>query len=541
MPIAPSPPRILVVDDNPADRALIASLLGPKYVVTTAADAKDGLKTYREERPDCVLLDHHLPGLAGLDVLASFAQQGAVVVMLTGVGTDALAAEAFKRGARDYVLKNGLNRNMLDRIVSRELERRRLELELQATQERFDEVAARIPEILWMRALDGQFLYLSPAFEQIWGVTREQMTPTVWTKSLHPEDAAAEAEAVARAQSGREYEIEFRIVRPNGEVRYIKNRGYPIFEAGALVRFGGVARDVTDDLRLQAELRLAQKLEAIGQLAAGIAHEINTPAQYVGDNVAFVASGFGDLLPVLKEFSNVLANGGIAAPADAERLRSLVKLADIDYLLDEIPAAIAQAAAGMKQITKIVLAMKEFSHPADDLTPTDLNHIITNTVTVARNAWKYVADVKFDLADELPLVVCLPSQINQVVMNLVVNAADAIGEVVAGSDAKGAIMIRTRLEAESALIEIEDTGCGMPQAVLERIFDPFFTTKAPGKGTGQGLAIARRIVVDHHHGTLRVASVAGKGTTFSIRIPLAAPAAALSTHAAPSTSEVDAA
>jgi PAS domain S-box-containing protein len=514
-----SPPKVLVVDDNPVDRELIASLLAAKYTVVCAADATAGLEAFRTERPDCVLLDHHMPGLAGLDALVQFVRAGAMVVMLTGANTDDLAAHAFKRGARDYVLKTALNRNALDRIVARELERRRLELDLQATQQRFDEVAARIPEVLWMRGLDGEFLYLSPAFEQIWGVPRAQMTPESWVNALHAEDKEAERKAVEQIRAGREYEGEFRIVRPDGAERHIKNRGYPIFENGELVRFGGVARDVTEEMRLQAELRLAQKLEAIGQLAAGIAHEINTPAQYVGDNVAFLADGFRDLLPVLHGFNDALGNGNIAAPA-AERLHGLAKTADLPYLLAEIPAAIEQAGAGMKQITKIVRAMKEFSHPDDEMTLTDLNHIIANTVTVARNAWKYVAEVVFDFAQDLPPVVCLPSEINQVVMNLVVNAADAIGDVVAGTDRKGEIRIRTRKDELFALIEIEDSGCGIPQRMIERIFDPFFTTKAPGKGTGQGLAIARRIVVDHHHGVLRVTSEVGKGTRFSIRIPI---------------------
>jgi PAS domain S-box-containing protein len=514
-----SPPKILLVDDNPVDRELTASLLASKYTVLCAENATLGLEVFRGERPDCVLLDHHMPGLEGLDALVQFVKAGAVVIMLTGSGTDRLAAEAFKRGARDYVLKTGLNRNALDRIISRELERRRLELDLHATQRRFDEVASRIPEVLWMRSLEGEFLYLSPAFEQIWGISRTQMTVESWVNALHPEDRTAECKSVEKVRSGREYEMEFRIVRPDGAERYIKNRGYPIFENGELVRFGGVARDVTEEMRMQSELRLAQKLEAIGQLAAGIAHEINTPAQYVGDNVAFLADGFRDLLPVLRAFQAALESGSISA-AGIEDLRAVAKTADVPYLLDEIPAALEQAGTGMQQITKIVRAMKEFSHPDDEMTPTDLNHIIANTVTVARNAWKYVAEVKFELAEDLPQVVCLPSEINQVVMNLVVNAADAIADVVAGTERKGEIRIRTRADGTFVSIEIEDTGCGIPQRTIERIFDPFFTTKAPGKGTGQGLAISRRIVVDHHQGTLRVTSEVGKGTRFAIRLPL---------------------
>lgn len=514
--------KILVIDDNKVDRDLIAALLGAKYTLRFAPDAESGLDLYCIERPDCVLLDHHLPGVAGLDALASFVDEGAVVIMLTGGGSDDLAAESFKRGARDYVLKSGLNRHMLERIISRELERRRLELDLQSTQQRFNEVAARISEVLWIRGLDAEFLYLSPAFERVWGVPARNMTALMWAESLHPDDRAeVQAAVLEKIRAGAEYEGRFRIIRPNGEIRHIHNHGYPIFDGNTLARFGGIARDVTDEIRMLTELRLAQKLEAIGQLAAGVSHEINTPAQYVGDNLAFLGDGIADLLPLLGALKEQLESGADAmSAARLDALRRLADKADLDYLAAEIPAAIEQAGAGIGQIKQIVQGMKEFSHPGDEMTAADLNNTIRNTVTVARNEWKYVADMELDLDEALPSVVCLPSEINQVIMNLVVNAAHAIGDVVAKAGTKGCIRISTRRDGGHAVIGIEDTGCGMPAAVLGRIFEPFFTTKARGKGTGQGLAISHRIVVDHHGGSISAASEVGKGTRFTIRLPV---------------------
>jgi PAS domain S-box-containing protein len=513
--------KVLLVDDDAADRELITRMLVPDAVVIEASNAAAGIALYRSEQPDCVLLDHHMPGTAGLEALATFVRERALVIMVTGGGKDDIAAEAFKRGARDYILKRALTEPILWRVINRELERRRLELELHESRERFDEIAARIPEVLWVRALDGEFLYLSPSFEQIWGRPRESMTPAIWSACLHPDDRATEELAQASRVNGGEYDIVFRIVRPDGQVRTISNRGYPILEHGKLARIGGIARDVTDETRMQQQLRLAQKLEAIGQLAAGVAHEINTPAQYVSDNITFLANGLRDLLPLLNACASAMQPG---AAVSAEELGSLAKAADLDYLLEEMPDAIEQSGAGIAQIKKIVQAMKEFSHPSDELQLVNLNRSIESTVTVAKNEWKYVAEVSLDLAEDLPLVACHPSEINQVVLNIVVNAAHAIGDVVGGQNGgKGRIAIATRAKGDDVIVTIEDTGGGIPDSIRDKIFDPFFTTKSVGKGTGQGLAIAHRIVVEHHEGSIGFESEVGKGTRFIIRLPIQGP------------------
>ena len=394
--MAKSARKVLVVDDNPVDRDLVATYLDRQYTVLRAETAEAGLELFRTERPDCVLLDHNLPGTAGLDAIKSYMAEGAVVVMLTGGGDDALSAEAFKRGARDYVLKTGLTRAVLERIVTREIERRQLELELREAQER---------------------------------------------------------------------------------------------------------------------LQLAEKLEAIGQLAAGVAHEINTPAQYVGDNITFLSTALRDLEPALVAFKRLARDGN-------DELRAIAAAADVDYLLGEIPVAIESAAAGIKQIKNIVNAMKEFSHPGEELQQVDLNHAVETTVTVARNEWKYVAEVALDLAQDLPLVRCFPSQVNQVLLNLVVNAAHAVAERVADGLEKGRIRVSTRHAGAHVTITVEDDGIGIPKAIRNRIFDPFFTTKDPGKGTGQGLAIVHRIVVEHHAGDIRVESEPGRGAKFEVTLPV---------------------
>ena len=274
---------------------------------------------------------------------------------------------------------------------------------------------------------------------------------------------------------------------------------------------------------MELQLRQAQKLESIGQLAAGIAHEINTPTQYIGDNTRFLADAFKELKPLLTLSEQLVTAPLESQPGLLEELRSAAKGADCAYLCGEIPQAIQQSIEGVERVTRIVQAMKEFSHPSGaEKSLVDLNHAIEVTIAVSRNEWKYVADMETDFAPGLPLVPCLPGEFNQVILNLVVNAAHTIAEVVGKSSTKGRISISTRLEKDWVEVRVKDTGKGIPETVRPHIFEPFFTTKGVGKGTGQGLAIVRSVIVKKHGGTIHFETEVGQGTTFVIRLPLAA-------------------
>lgn len=284
-----------------------------------------------------------------------------------------------------------------------------------------------------------------------------------------------------------------------------------------------IGSDVTERNALEMQLRLAQKLGSVGQLAAGIAHEINTPIQYIGDNVHFLEDAFQDLMRLLASYGWLLAaakDNTLSREAVLD-VTATVEHTDADYLLEEIPKAIEQAIEGVTRVSGIVSAMKEFSHPdAKEKSLLDLNHAIANTIMVARNEWKYVADVETEFDPSLPQISCQPGEFNQVILNLVVNAAHAVAEVVGkGGLEKGKIRVQTRNCEKWAEIRIEDTGTGIPEKIRDRIFDPFFTTKEIGKGTGQGLAIARSVVVDKHGGSIHFETEEGKGTTFIVRLP----------------------
>ena len=295
-------------------------------------------------------------------------------------------------------------------------------------------------------------------------------------------------------------------------------------EDGKIIRYEGMSEDVTERNILRDKLLRAQKLESVGQLAAGIAHEINTPAQFIGDNVRFLKDTFADLSRLLKEHEALLSHieQGTHDAESVRRVRELTQELDAAYLVEEIPGAIEQTLEGVSRVSVLVTAMKEFSHPGKkDKTALDLNHAIQTTLTVCRNEWKYVAEVETDFDATLPPISCLPGEFNQVILNIVVNAAHAIETAKVGdSSRKGLISITTRMLNDSAEIRIKDNGCGMPESVCSRIFDPFFTTKEIGRGTGQGLAISRSVIVDKHDGSLDVETVEGVGTMFIIRLPL---------------------
>jgi signal transduction histidine kinase len=280
--------------------------------------------------------------------------------------------------------------------------------------------------------------------------------------------------------------------------------------------------EVEQRARMEIELRQAQKLESVGRLAAGVAHEINTPIQFINDNVQFVREAMDDLFFLIEKLGQVQHRviAGEPAQADAAAASAAIESADLPYLIEHLPAALDSAVAGLERVKTIVRSMREFAHPdAKAMEPADLNRAVESTLMVACNEYKYVAELETELG-EIPPVWCHVGELNQVVLNLVVNAAHAIGEMVAGTTHKGLIRVTTQREGDHAVIAISDTGTGIPDSIRDRIFDPFFTTKEVGRGTGQGLALARAVVVEKHHGELRVESTVGAGSTFFIRLPI---------------------
>ena len=337
--------------------------------------------------------------------------------------------------------------------------------------------------------------------------------------------AVAEMRIIARREAA--------LARSTGDIeREVQKRTAELAAANASLQVEMKAR-----LQVETDLRQAHKLESVGRLAAGVAHEINTPVQFVSDSVHFLRDATTDLMTTIGHLREVEASvlNGTPSLEAAEAAAYAAETADLPYLVEHMPKAIDRALDGLERVATIVRSMKEFAHPdAVEMAPVDLNRAIESTLVIARNEYKYVADVETTFA-VLPPVRCHAGDINQAVLNVVVNAAHAIADVVAGTPERGRITVQTALEGDdTVVVTVTDTGGGIPEEIRDRVFDPFFTTKEVGRGTGQGLAIARAIVVDRHRGELTLDSMVGRGTTCHIRLPLlGAPSVAASSPAVP--------
>ena len=426
-----------------------------------------------------------------------------------------------------------------------ERERERLDVfvqertsELSASVERYRTLVEGTHAIPWeMDARTLTLSYISPQVTRTLGVEPISFIQgrALW-ESVHPDDRAfmrEQLEELGRSEAAKDLELDVRATAATGETVYFHSIVHTSGGgAGATLR--GISFDVTRQKRLEVELSQAQKLESVGRLAAGVAHEINTPVQFVSDSIHFVRDATKDLAGLIGQYQAVCRAIGAeeSAVALVDAVAEAEREVDLPYLLENLPPAVERSLEGLERVAVIVRSMKEFAHPDQkDMTPVDLNRAIESTLTIARTEYKYVADVETQF-QPLPLVSCHAGDVNQAVLNIIVNAAHAIGDKVRGTRNRGLITVRTRLDGASVVIAISDTGGGIPENIRNNVFDPFFTTKAVGKGTGQGLAIARSVICDKHGGQLTFETEVGRGTTFELRFPVNGRTSPLATLAA---------
>ncbi|MCU1605003.1 MAG: Two component multi-sensor signal transduction histidine kinase [Modestobacter sp.] len=366
-------------------------------------------------------------------------------------------------------------------------------------------------------SLDGVITDWNAAAAELYGYTRDEALGQPVT-ILGPAADPDVLDAMAGVVEGAPTSLEAAHLRRDGstvQTSLILSRIHD--RTGAASGIVAIARNIGEQKTRDAEFHQESKLESLGRLSAGLAHEINSPIQFVGDNARFLEEAYEELIRVVGVYRGLLdTSNPIGWMERQERVREAEATIDFDYLQKEIPSAVEQTLEGIDRVSTIVRAMKTFSHPGHkEQVPADLNEAVAATVTVTRHQISDVADLRLDLT-ELPPVRCNIADLNQVFLNLIVNAADAVED----TGKRGVITVATAVDGDDVIVSISDTGGGIPDDVRPKIFDPFFTTKDVGRGSGQGLPLARGVVQEGHGGSLTVDSVLGRGTTFAVRIPI---------------------
>lgn len=565
---------VLVVDDGRHNREVLAGILEVGgYEPLVAESGEDGLRLARARRPSLIVTDLLMPGMNGFELvrkvrdepdLASIpvifwtghyndretrrlaeglgvagllpkpcgmsAALELIGAAIEGAAAPSPAAPSPATTPQAFNLEHA--RVLNDKLVETAGELETARDALRESEARFRALVSNIPGAVYRRRLDSELTveFVSDRMEDVTGYPAAAFIDggeRSYASIIHPDDRNGVLDDIrAAVDADCHYGLAYRVVRLDGSEMWVGDRGQAVTSAdgaGATWLYGTIT-DISERKRLESErdhmeleLRVAQKLEAVGQLAAGVAHEINTPVQFVGDSVHFLKDCFDDLERLLAEYRAVAETAAAANPLLRERLARADEEADLEYLRDRIPGAFGRTLEGVERVASIVRAMKEFAHPQTEQAPANLNRALETTLTVARNEYKYVADVVTELGT-LPDVICNASDLNQVFLNLIVNAAHAIHDAAPGGE-RGTITIRTEQDGDAVTITVADTGSGIPEHVRTRVFDPFFTTKEVGRGTGQGLAISRAIV-DKHGGTLTFETEVGRGTTFVVRLPV---------------------
>lgn len=533
---------VLVVDDSRPMRLLFQSLLKrdgyDAYVTEWGAEACPMAKALR---PHLILLDVMLPDLSGYEVCKALKEDEETrdipVVFVSGLEEVDECVKGLRLGALDFISKPVNSKILLIKVATfvhlcrddRMLKTMHAELISSTSQlQQFGLALDNASDAVVITNPKGVITYCNRSFEMLTHYFPQVRTEQVISDYFSDKDLFLVncSEALGGCPGMLEITMESAERQVPVSVKcsaIFDKEGIPKGLLFLIFDLSERKKADSERKRLEMELLEAHKLESVGQLASGIAHEINTPVQFIGDNLHFLQDATRDLLNLQLAQKALLDSakekGVDMAVTDA--VDKALEVADIPYLQEELPLAISQSLEGVSRVASIVLAMKEFAHPGTtEKAPANLNEAIQTTITVARNKWKYVASLETDFDESLPLVPCLVSEFNQVVLNLIVNASDAIQEKVGDSGEKGTIHISTRFCENYVEVRVEDSGGGIPKRIQSRIFEPFFTTKEVGKGSGQGLPIARAVIVNKHQGRFLFETEEGKGTTFIIHLPV---------------------
>jgi len=535
--------KVLVVDDDAGVHMLLTDVLSKHgYRIETARAAEQALEKYRGDTFDAVVSDVKMPGMDGTELLREIRaiDRDTAVILVTGYADLASARAAVKNGAFDYILKpfnlQELVREVDDAVAEtrrhrdeRE-ERERLEVlvEERAQDIEFQSSALRLEQERFhgiLKSANFGLLVLNGDDDSVILINEQARRYLRPRDEQRPEFFDEPLQALFPAGIGERIAALVGAVKDNRQVCHLPSfttddgfilemHSYPVMSGEALRATVVVVNDITERTKLEEQLLMSSKLAGIGQLAAGIAHEINNPIGFVASNTRTLGRYVHNLAELLGEYHKLkdVAGAGEACDAFVEKIEALERKLDVGYMLNDLESLVAENREGLDRVVTILRDLKNFSH-VDNEAPQqlNLNTIIEDALNLARNELKYKATVETDLG-ELPPLAGHPGQLSQVFINVLVNAANAIAE-------KGTIAITTRATDETIVVTVRDTGSGIRPEVLPRIFDPFYTTKQRGRGTGLGLSIALEIV-QNHGGSISVESEEGRGTTFTLEFPV---------------------
>jgi PAS domain S-box-containing protein len=536
------PYRILhILDDQNGESVIAGELENEGFLFRSAhVDSVNSFKkSINEFTPDLVITDYLHKNFNGIAAITQSKETfpDTIFFILTETISEFEAIECIKAGVSNIINKDQISSILMivqeaQKYQQSHLEKKQVEEQLAREREILSISLASIGEAIVTINLSGEIVLFNNAAQQITEYSELEAVGKPAHEALRILDEKTNKildDPIAHLlEIDKTSDINIPTRRPvlmtksekkkliSGKITPIridqhKNAGYVL-----------VFDDVTEKELIAAQSMLSSKMESIGQLAAGIAHEINTPIQYLGDNLHYIQHALETYIETDQKQTNFLSSI-VTTNQKAREVLEFRNSQRIDNLNKEIPNAILESFEGLERVRKIVMAIREFSHPSQKgKAYSDINKSVQTTVTISRNEWKYCADLLTELDPDLPLVLCMIDELSQVLLNIIVNATHAIQEKQKGTNReKGKITIKTSHDTDKVVIAITDTGCGISDKIVDRIFDPFFTTKEVGKGTGQGLSLAYNIVVNHHHGAIHVFTTENIGTTFTIELPIA--------------------
>lgn len=533
--------NVLIVDDEASIRRLLVRKIEDVGGSCYTADSTSAAIELLTEKPiDLLITDYQMPLQTG-GVLLDYVKQNypqITRIVITGYSSKTIVEEVFNIGVYGYLLKpisgdallisieNALRLHRYEKNLADQKEI--VENRLDSRMNRFEAIMNNLHLGVMLVTAQHKIIEINETMSRWFPKAKEGVfcfnvlsIPALdkACPNCHVDDCFA---------TGKSAEFKKDVVTVDGIRDYFVTLSPVINRDNIVEACLIIYEDITERLIVEKDLREAQKLESVGQLAAGIAHEINTPIQYVGDNVNFLKESFSDISELIESYNNNLdkLNKNNLLPEEIKNnIENANEDADLEYLAEELPKTLSQTIDGIKRVEKIVRAMKEFSHPGEkEKTLANINQIIKNTTTVCKNEWKYVANLELNLDDHIPSIRCYSSEFSQVILNMVVNAVHGIAEKSGNSPKElGSILISSsqpKDHKDHIIVKIADNGIGMSTEVQKKMFEPFYTTKERGKGTGQGLAISRRVIVDDHGGVLECSSEVGVGTEFTIKLPI---------------------